>query len=167
MPTYLLTWNPQRWPWADLAAEARRLRRGREVEDRWGCGRARSLKPGDRFFLLRQGRPPRGIVASGRVASVPRAEPHWEPEKRAKGVAALCVRVRFDVLLEPERERPLGVGELTRGPLADVHWRTQISGIRIADDAAGLLEALWKAHVAGQRDPRRTCYPRPRKGRQR
>ena len=66
MPTYLLTWNPQSWPWDDLPDEARRLRRGKSLEGRWGCGHSRSLKPGDRFFFLRQGRPPRGIIASGR-----------------------------------------------------------------------------------------------------
>jgi hypothetical protein len=85
------------------------------------------------------------------MISAPHAEPHWDADKRKKGAAALYVKLRFEVLLEPERETPLGVGELTRGPLAGVHWRTQISGIRIAEDAATLLEALWTAHVARQR----------------
>lgn len=151
MATYLLTWNPRRWAWRDLAAEARRLRRGREVKGRWGCGNVKSIKPGDRFFLLRQGRPPRGIVASGSIASVPLPGRHWDPEKARKGIPASYVSLSFDVLLEPEKERLLGVGELTRGPLAQVHWRTHISGIRIAEDAAVLLDTLWKAHVAGQR----------------
>lgn len=151
MPTYLLTWNPQRWPWDDLADEARLLRQGKELEGRWSCGNAKSIKPGDRFFLLRQGQPPRGIIASGRITSAPRSGKHWDPERRKKGVLALYVDLRFEVLLEPEREALLGVAELTRGPLAKIHWRTQISGIRIADDAAVLLEKLWAAHVAGQR----------------
>jgi 5-methylcytosine-specific restriction enzyme A len=151
MPTYLLTWNPQSWPWDDLADEARRLRRGKGLEGRWGCGNSRSIKPGDRFFFLRQGRPPRGIIASGRITSAPRTGKHWNLERRKKGVLARYVDLGFEVLLDPEREAPLGVAELTRGPLAKVHWRTQISGIRIADDAAALLETLWAAHVAGER----------------
>lgn len=118
---------------------------------RWGCGNTKSIKPRDRFFFLRQGRPPRGIIASGRITSAPRSGKHWDPERRKKGVLARYVDLRFEVLLEPGREAPLGVAELTRGPLATVHWRTQISGIRVADDAAGLLEKLWAAHVARQR----------------
>jgi hypothetical protein len=157
MPTYLLTWNPQRWPWDALADEARLLRRSKSLKGRWGCGNARNIKPGDRFFFLRQGRPPRGIVGSGRITSAPRSGKHWDPERRKKGVLARYVDLRFEVLLEPEREAPLGVAELTRGPLSEVHWRTQISGIRIADDAAVLLEALWAAHVARRsRSPART-----------
>jgi 5-methylcytosine-specific restriction protein A len=87
------------------------------------------------------------------MTSAPRPGRHWDEEKRKKGVPALYVDLRFDVLLEPEKEALLGVAELTRGPLAKVHWRTQISGIRMADDAALLLETLWAAHVAGQRAP--------------
>ena len=147
MATYLLTWNPQRWAWKTLAAEARRLRRGREVKGRWGCGNAKSLGAGDRFFLLRQGRPPRGIVASGTILSGPLVDRHWDPAKARRGVPASYVHLRFEVLLGPE-DVPLGVAELTRGPLAQVHWRTHVSGIRIAEDAAVLLDRLWKAHVA-------------------
>ena len=161
MSTYLLTWNPQRWPWDDLVDEARRLRHGKGLAGRWACGNARSLKPGDRFFFLRQGRQPRGIVGSGRITSAPRSGRHWDLERCKRGVLARYVDLRFEVLLDPEREAPLGVAELTRGPLSEVHWRTQISGIRIADDAAALLEKLWAAHVALQRASAKARGARP------
>ena len=147
MATFLLTWNPERWPWGDLADEARLLRQGKELAGRWSCGNNRTLQPGDRFFLMRQGSQPRGIVGSGWIVSEPYQDRHWDPDRRKKGVPALYVDIRFDVLLEPERDELLGVAELTRGPLHAVHWRTQTSGIRIPDDAAQLLEGLWKEHL--------------------
>jgi hypothetical protein len=147
MPTYLLTWNPERWTWDGLGREARRVARGRGLKARWGCGNNARIQPGDRFFLLRQGKPPRGIVASGRFASAPYRGEHWDEGKRRRAIPALYVDVVFDVLLDSARRPPLSVGELTRGPLSRVNWRTKTSGIRIADDAAALLEALWRRHV--------------------
>jgi hypothetical protein len=150
MATYLLTWNPARWRWDGLAAEARRVARGRELDDRWGCGNNSRIRPGDRFFLLRQGKPPRGIVGSGRFTSPPYRGEHWDEAKREKAVPALYADVAFDALLDPARQPPLSVAELTRGPLARLHWRTKTSGIRIAEDAAALLETLWRDHAAGR-----------------
>jgi uncharacterized protein (DUF433 family) len=148
MRTYLLTWNPRRWPWGDLAHEAGLHRKGKETTGYWSCGNSKSIKPGDRFFLLRQGQPPRGIVASGRITSAPHGGEHWDDDKRKKGVPARYVDLRFEALLDPDKEPPLGVAALTRGPLTKIHWRTQMSGIRVPDDAAAVLEKLWAAHVA-------------------
>ncbi len=148
MATYLLTWNPDRWPWGGLAEEARLLREGEELTGRWSCGNNTHLRPGDRFFMLRQGKAPRGIVGSGRIVSAPYRGEHWDSDRKKKGIPALYVDVLFDVLLEPDKQALLGVGELTRGPLGGVHWRTHTPGIRIADDAAALLEELWRKHVA-------------------
>ncbi len=52
---YLFTWNPRKWHWEDLATAAVTVeQRGRLAED-WSCGRTERIKPGDRFFLLKQG----------------------------------------------------------------------------------------------------------------
>lgn len=148
MPTWLLTWNPKRWVWEGLAKDAALVRKGKHGTDRWSCGNSKGIRPGDRFFLLKQGPVPRGIVASGAITSRPREGEHWDAERRQKGVRALYVELRFESLLDPDKEAPLSVAELTRGPLARVHWRSHISGIRIPDDAAALLERLWASHVA-------------------
>jgi uncharacterized protein (DUF433 family) len=148
MATYLLTWNPDRWPWGDLADEARLVRLGNEQKGRWSCGNNTQIRPGDRFFLLRQGKPPRGIVGSGRIVSAPFRDRHWDGERRKKGIEALYVEIVFERLLDPAKQALLGLAELTRGPLGAVHWRTQMSGIRIPDDAADLLEKLWRDHAS-------------------
>lgn len=148
MSTYLLTWNPAKFNWRDLAKEARALRQGKELRSNWRVGHSKRILPGDRLFLLKQGAKPRGIVASGWVTSEPRDAPHWDPAKRRKGSLARVVDLQFDVLLDPDGEVVLDVAELHRGSLADVHWRTQISGIQIPDDAAQELERVWESHLA-------------------
>jgi hypothetical protein len=65
MPTYLLTCNPKRWPWAGNPEAAATTASGSQVEVRWSTDNRRSFKAGDRLCLLRQGEEPRGIVSAG------------------------------------------------------------------------------------------------------
>src|SRR5712691_1766880 len=51
--TYLLTWNPAKWKWRSLAADARKLRSGKQVRGRGICGVFKVIRPGDRLFLLK------------------------------------------------------------------------------------------------------------------
>jgi 5-methylcytosine-specific restriction protein A len=44
MATRLLAWNPARWPWGKLAAEARLLRKGGVLTGRWGCGNSKVFR---------------------------------------------------------------------------------------------------------------------------
>src|SRR4051812_1432251 len=68
--TYLLTWNPNNWPWDDLEFVAGKTAEGRHVDDRWSCGNTKRIRAGDRLFLLRQGVEPRGIMAAGWATSM-------------------------------------------------------------------------------------------------
>src|SRR3712207_7682832 len=77
MTTWLFTWNPARWEWESLPRDARAVRSGRACsEDYWTTGTTTSVREGDRFFLLKQGPKPRGIIGSGRVISDSRSEEH-------------------------------------------------------------------------------------------
>jgi 5-methylcytosine-specific restriction protein A len=144
--TYLLTWNPNSWEWDDIEAEAERTAEGKSVQDRWSCGNTKRILPGDRLFLLRQGREPRGIVASGWATSVSYEGPHWDGERRDKGDTALHVDVRFERILNPALDDPLPMSALKVGPLASVNWATPASGIRIKEGIED-LERLWAAHT--------------------
>jgi 5-methylcytosine-specific restriction protein A len=144
MQTFLLTWNPSKWPWASLDADYDLARRQGFFDVRWSCGRSKRSRAGDRVFLLRQGIEPRGIVASGFVTSdEPFAANHFADEGRS----ALYVATRFDVLLHPDREPIFPRARLDSGGLAGVHWDTQGGGITIAPDAAAELEELWHAFL--------------------
>ena len=49
--TYLLTWNPNNWPWDNLEDAVRVTAEGRPVDDRWSCGNTKRIRVGDRLFL--------------------------------------------------------------------------------------------------------------------
>lgn len=104
---YLLTWNPNNWPWDNLEDQVRSTFSGRPVDDRWSCGNTKRLRIGDRLFLLRQGVEPRGIMAAGWATSSSYEGPHWDAERRNHGDTALHVDVRFDRILNPDYDEIL------------------------------------------------------------
>ena len=55
----------------DLSNAASRVQSGRIVRDEWSCGVTKTIEPGDRVFLIKLGKEPRGIVGSGRADSAP------------------------------------------------------------------------------------------------
>jgi 5-methylcytosine-specific restriction protein A len=109
MATYLLNWNPRRWDWFELEEEIFELRKKGWLEARWSCGVTKRILPGDRFFLIRLGMPPKGIMASGTIKSSPFVEPHWDDQLAERGKQALFVDVVFDSLLNPDIEQILGL----------------------------------------------------------
>lgn len=146
MPTYLLTWNPNRWEWDDLSEVAGKTTPNEPYEMRWSCGNRKNIQIDDRLFLIRQGEEPRGIIAAGTATGEVKPDNHWDEAKSRK---ALFVMVSFDRIIDPTADAPLSVYDITSGPIASVHWGTQSSGIQIPDDAAEFLEELWSEHVGG------------------
>ena len=143
MTTYLLTWNPAKWPWDDLAKCIHQVRTTGHYLERWSCGRNRRIVEGDRLFLLRQGLEPRGIVGSGWAVSDVFDDWHWDEAKRAAGQRAWCVEVEFDVLLDAEHESILPRARLNGSVLGQMHWDSQSSGILIPENVAKRLEVEW------------------------
>jgi 5-methylcytosine-specific restriction protein A len=118
--------------------------RGAPVVRRWSCGRTRGIESGDRVFLMRLGREPRGITGAGFVVTAPNEDIHWDPKKAQLGKKTLYIRFQFDALLDPERETILWRERLkSEAPFSATHWDTRSSGIRIADDVARELEKAW------------------------
>lgn len=148
--TYLLTWSPKKWRWTDLSKRIGEIeRKGFCVTD-WSCGNNRSIAAGDRLFLLRQGEEPRGIVGAGWAESEPFAEIHWRPEKARAGRTTMYLNVRWETLLNPEKESIFPREWLNERSLSQVNWNTQISGISIRADAADVLEERWQAFLDGR-----------------
>jgi hypothetical protein len=79
---YLFAWNPAKWDWKDLLDDIDQVKTAGKVTIRWSCTSYRRIKLGDRVFMVRLGSEPRGIMASGRVASEPFTAPHWNGEDR-------------------------------------------------------------------------------------
>lgn len=144
--TYLLTWNPNTWPWDNLEDVVRATAEGRPVDDDWSCGNTKRIRVGDRLFLLRQGVEPKGIVASGWATSASYEGPRWDQHRRNQGDTALLVDVRFERILNPEVDEILPLAKLQEGSLASVNWATPVSGIQIKQGCEE-LERLWAEHL--------------------
>ena len=152
MSTYLLTWNPAKWPWDELSGIIQEIRTTGHHLERWSCRHNRKITEGDRLFLMRQGAEPRGIVGSGWAASIVFDDQHWDEAKQAAGHRAWYIDMDFDVLLDADREPILTRDQLNEGVLASMYWNSQSSGITIPDDVSKQLELEWAKLTANRND---------------
>lgn len=143
MNTFLLTCNPVRWNWERMQEAVGTTLKGEIYSERWSCN-TKKIHIGDRIFLIKLGEEPRGIVASGYATSDLYDSEHWDEEKRAKGIPVQRVNIDFDVVLDSQQENILYMDELTKGKLAEQHWSSQTSGIKIANDIAEVVEDRWE-----------------------
>lgn len=147
MKTYLLAWSPKQSRWDDIAEMSDNVKLGKEVIRRWSCGKSKRLIKGDRTFLIRLGKEPKGILASGFVNKASYEDIHWNKEKAFNGETTNFVQVKFEVLLNPETEPILPRKLSNAPPFSDMHWDTQMSGVQIPDKIAIELEALWASFI--------------------
>lgn len=149
MATYLLIWNPKRWSWDNLQDEVDEINKNGFLIGSWSVGNSKRVTRGDRLFLIRLGKEPRGIIGSGLAESDVFEDEHWDESANEVGKSARYVDVRFDKLLNPDNEAILSRKELDH--LGEMHWDSPVSGIQIPDDIAHGLENLWEDFLSGDR----------------
>jgi|GEM_PF-1147824 len=147
MATFLLTWNPNNYHWESLAADAKGVRIGETAEEQdWSVGvRKSGIGSGDRYFMLRQGPEPRGIMGSGSIDSEVWREQRWTGEGKAN-----YVDITFDALVDPDEEpdRIIPIRELIERFEGRFYFmRVQGSGQKLPDDVAEELEQMWDERV--------------------
>src|SRR5262245_34860279 len=99
MATYLFAWNPNDWKWKDLARYAKSVQQGTAEESRWSIGRYKSPGIGDRFFLIRLGAAPKGLMGSGHITSNYYEDTHYKnPNKTCN-----YVDIKFDYLVDANK----------------------------------------------------------------
>lgn len=148
--TYLFGWNPALWDWPELADDRRKLARRGYLDTGWNSGRVRAIEPGSRAFLIRLGKPPKGIFASGTVMTAPVERPHWRDDKRARGEKSLSLIIRLDTLLD----LPLVTfDDFAAPPWSRFRWGIRQSGTRVPSTLAAPLEALWQERLAQSAAP--------------
>jgi 5-methylcytosine-specific restriction protein A len=143
---YLFVWNPSKWDWVGLEQNIEEIQNRGATTLRWSCRSHKSIKVGDRAFLVRLGDEPRGIMASGYVVSEPFLSPHWSGEDRD----VPRVLIEFDVIINPKRGAILSLDLLKTSHLAQQHWTPQTSGISIRSDLVAELEAIWFDFLSSQ-----------------
>jgi hypothetical protein len=134
---YLFGWNPNKFEWTDIDDDIKKLVDTGKVEDNWSVISHKSIRPGDRAFIVRVGVEPKGIFASGIVASD--AYPAFR-----NGRHYYRVNIALDVLLNPEKEPILTLDILKTGNLAAQNWTPQASGISIRPELVDELEGVWQ-----------------------
>lgn len=139
--TYLFTWNPNKWDWTDLQESIERLETVGYVERRWSCGNSKSIKKGDRVFLIRLGEEPKGIMGSGYAKSSYYVASHWDG---TKGKTANYIDIEFEILINPAENTLFDKESLESIDKTNVQqWFPQQSGISIKPELVEDLEANW------------------------
>lgn len=140
---YLLTWNPGRFAESAMADLLERGAAEGSVTFGWSSGNNRSMRVGDRVFLLRQGEPgQRGLCGVGTVTAPPEAQPHWDPQRRAAGDTSLIVQVRWEAIaVTPMIELSSLVGLTGESQL----WTTRVGGVTIDPTVRDRLEGAWRS----------------------
>lgn len=145
MASFLLTWNPDKWDWAqaELQHDIEATASGRRVNGRWSVGGRRSgINLGDHAYLLRQHRD-RGIVASGTFVSEVVWGAHWDGSGRLTTYAD----VEWDVVLGVDDGLPV---EVLKSKVPAVNWdRLQGSGVMIPTGSERALSRTWSGHISG------------------
>ncbi len=139
MKTYLLLWNPNRWDWDTLESDIEQVDLTGRCSQSWSCGVTKSIESGDRIFLLRVGKEPKGIVGAGFASTPPFLGKHWSGEDRD----ALYIDVDFEVLLNADENPILGLDMLETDEFRDQNWHPQASGTSVKQHLTDKLEAMW------------------------
>ncbi len=152
MATYLLIWNPKFYKWDGLEEDIRDLERSGVLQGDWSTGRRKNIQKGDRLFLIRLGKEPRGIVASGMAVSGVFEDATWDEERPQK--IARYVPLHFDTILNADVGDVLALEALKIHPILGQHrWEQQISGTHIPEPVAIELELVWEQYLTHSKKP--------------
>ena len=140
--TFLLTWKEDQWPHKKLLRLVNTFKAEEEVEDVWRFKSHKKAKVGDRVFIMKQGKNPRGLFGSGRITGKPFQNKNMTNKA---GQHPWCVDVTFDQLVDPKKTLLVPYEELSRFYPERGLWNNQSSGIEIPEHVASKIEQHWKA----------------------
>ena len=136
MNAFLFGWNPQKFAWEDMDADILKVKTAGYLEENWSVASYKTIKPGDRAYIMRLGVEPKGIFASGVISSEPylafRNGRHYHR-----------INIKLDVLLNPDKEQILTLDILKMSKLANQNWTPQASGISIRPELVDELTEVW------------------------
>lgn len=157
MTTYLLTWNSEPENWDDLEESLKEIQEMGTLKDRWSCGNNKRISNDDRIFLIKLGKEPKGIMASGWAISNSYQDNHWLYERAIKGDKANYIEINFDTILEPSKVFPYS--KLKTGIMASMNWSPFASGVIIDEKIANELEIEWSKFLGKLKIIRDNIFP--------
>lgn len=154
MAVWLLTWNPERWrDWDTYDEDCEEASKTHNLEFTWSCAN-RHTRIGDEFFLMKQGKLPRGIIAHGIITQENCDYEHWDNTRADKNIN--YISGKCDTLLNYKTQEILDVSVLDER-LPQQCWHPQSSGIHIKDEVLSVLRELW-AEVTHYNNPEESIY---------
>jgi putative restriction endonuclease len=137
MSDYLFTWKENKWPHEKLRALVDQHAGGETVVEFWRCRSHRQITVGDRAYLFKQGRPPRGIFATGHITGGVIYNPEAE-----EGENPYSVPITFDTLVDPLHELLVNQSQLASSASPMHRWGTQGSGVPLEAETARFIDYL-------------------------
>jgi len=141
--SWLFTWNPNLSSWDTLPEDREQTLKGGTVILRWSAASTK-IMVGDRAFLSRTGKEPKGVFAVGNIVVDPYKDAHWDVQKALAGKTANYVKIEFLRIHDPLKGDPIITNDdLMKITVDNQKWIPQNSGIGIKPRSAGVLQKLW------------------------
>lgn len=140
IPAYLLTWNPNKFPWKNLEETIQRIEDQGYADGQWSTGNRKDIIIGARVYLLRQGDEPRGLVGTGLITSEVFEDADWDQEKMNNISKKLYAKITWQAL---SREPIVYQNELPDKPDKINFWTPQGGGQEIDADFAKIIATVW------------------------
>jgi hypothetical protein len=135
MTGFLLTWKETGWPYENIVRMVREIEVQGYVEEPWRLAAHRTARPGDRVWLFKQGRGPKGIFGAGQIAGEPaRGE-------AGNGKVQWMAPVRFTSFVDPKKELLIDE-ETAASVLKPNQLKAQASGYPVDDAQANMLDQI-------------------------
>jgi len=140
--TFLLTWNSKDENWKDRKHQLRLIRNKPIKKMGWWTGHTKKIRRGDRVYMLKQGSPPNGIVASGWAET---DSEKWRP--RRGHAPRTGIHWTIEELIDHETEPILSKQSLLRAGVPRTLLHTVASGVQVPAHIAKTIERLWARHL--------------------
>lgn len=132
---FLLTWKADRWPYENIIRMRKAFLADGYVDEPWRIIAHRQAQPGDRVWLLKQGKGPKGIFGMGSITGRP-----FEGDI-GRGKLQWLAGVRFTAFVEPLE--PFLVDEdATRRILGPNLMNSQASGVSLTGEQSVALAKI-------------------------
>jgi predicted HNH restriction endonuclease len=135
LTSFLMTWKESGWPHENVVRMADALRGKGYVDEPWRIKAHTKTAVGDRVWVLRQGRGPKGVFGAGRIIGAPALG------DAGNGETQMMVDVRFEAFVDPKQRFLIDEDSMAR-VLKPQQIRAQASGYRIDDEQSAALEEL-------------------------
>jgi 5-methylcytosine-specific restriction enzyme A len=130
-----MTWKESGWPHENLVRMARVRDEDGHVDEPWRIMAYTKAAEGDRVWVLRQGRGPKGVFAAGRIVGAPALG------DAGNGKTQMMVPVRFEAFVDPKKHFLIDEDSVAR-VLKPQQIRAPASGYVIDDEQSTAFEKL-------------------------